>query len=284
MICGKNQSFEVERMEQEIKILDKGFVRLVDVLGSDELIVNAARTSYKWNKKSTDGQLIDYLIRNEHNSPLEFGELVFHVKVPIFVARQMFRHRTASVSEISARYTVVEDEFYLPEYFRTQNPVNKQGSSGAIEDKNLVKEYEERVSSSYYYYNFLLQNNVAREMARIILPLSVYTQFYWKQDLRNLLHFIRLRADYHAQLEIQEVANAFSVFVREKFPLTYAAFEKNVLNSVKFTQEEISLLFDEAAITVLEEKVNNSSLKGSKLLEIKEKLKKLKYFKQRKKF
>ena len=263
-------------METEIKILDKGFVRLVDVLGSDELIVNAARTSYKWKKKSTDEQLIDYLVRNEHSSPLEFGEFVFHVKVPIFVARQMFRHRTASVSEISARYTVVEDEFYLPEYFRTQSTTNKQSSGETIEDKNLVNEYEEKVSSLYSYYQFLLQNNVAKEMARMILPLSAYTQFYWKQDLRNLLHFIRLRADYHAQLEIQEVANAFSLFVKEKFPLTYAAFERNVLNAVKFTQEEISLLFDEVTISTLEEKVNNSSLKGSKLLEILEKLKKIK--------
>jgi len=263
-------------METEIKILDKGFVRLVDVLGSDELIVNAARTSYKWKKKSTDEQLIDYLVRNEHSSPLEFGEFVFHVKVPIFVARQMFRHRTASVSEISARYTVVEDEFYLPEYFRTQSTTNKQSSGETIEDKNLVNEYEEKVSSLYSYYQFLLQNNVAKEMARMILPLSAYTQFYWKQDLRNLLHFIRLRADYHAQLEIQEVANAFSLFVKEKFPLTYAAFERNVLNAVKFTQEEISLLFDEVTVSTLEEKVNNSSLKGSKLLEILEKLKKIK--------
>jgi thymidylate synthase (FAD) len=259
---------------EEIKILNRGFVRLVQAMASDDLIVQAARTSYKWVKKSTDEALIDYLIRNEHSSPLEFAEFIFHVKVPIFVARQMFRHRTASISEVSARYTKVEDEYYHPQW-RKQNKHNRQGSEEeVILDENLDKEYENLQKQTYDFYEKLLSRGVAREVARSCLPVAYYTQFYWKQDLRNLLHFIRLRMDYHAQYEVRVVAQAFAYFVQKYCPITYNSFMNNIINSVRFTSYEIQLLFDENTIeqmyTALEK------LEGTRKQELKEKLDKIK--------
>jgi thymidylate synthase (FAD) len=259
---------------EEIKILDRGFVRLVQAMASDDLIVQAARTSYKWVKKNTDENLIDYLIRNEHSTPLEFAEFIFHVKVPIFVARQMFRHRTASISEVSARYTKVEDEYYHPQW-RIQSKHNKQGSSEDIViDEELDKEYESLHNHAYSTYEKLLSRGVAREIARSCLPVSYYTQFYWKQDLRNLLHFIRLRTDYHAQYEVRVVAQAFAYFVQKYCPVTYKAFTNNIINSVRFTSNEIKMLFNE---NIIEQMYNAiEQLEGTRKQELKEKLYKIK--------
>ncbi len=258
----------------EIKILDRGFVRLVQVMASDDLIVQAARTSYKWVKKNTDTDLIDYLIRNEHSSPLEFAEFIFHVKVPIFVARQMFRHRTASISEVSARYTKVEDEYYHPRW-RVQNKHNRQGSSEeVIIDEDIDREYKDLQKRAYATYEKLLAKGVAREVARSCLPVSYYTQFYWKQDLRNLLHFIRLRMDYHAQYEIRVVAEAFAYFVQKYCPITYKSFMNNIINSVRFTSQEIQLLFNQDTLNQMYEVL--WKLEGTRKQELKEKLDKIK--------
>jgi len=259
----------------EIKLLDRGFVRLVQAMASDDLIVQAARTSYKWVKKSTDENLIDYLIRNEHSSPFEFAEFVFHVKVPIFVARQMFRHRTASISEVSARYTKVEDEYYHPQW-RIQSKSNRQCSDKeVIVDAGMDKEYEDLHKQAYATYEKLLAKGVAREVARSCLPVAYYTQFYWKQDLRNLLHFIRLRMDYHAQYEIQVVAEAFAHFVQKYCPITYKSFMNNIVNSVRFTSHEIQLLFNENTIEQMYQMIEK--LEGTKKQELKEKLDKIKH-------
>jgi thymidylate synthase (FAD) len=258
----------------EIKVLDKGFVRLVQAMASDDLIVQAARTSYKWVKKNTDENLIDYLIRNEHSSPLEFAEFIFHVKVPIFVARQMFRHRTASISEVSARYTKVEDEYYHPQW-RMQSKSNRQGSTEeVVVNEDLDKEYEDLQKQAYATYEKLLAKGVAREVARSCLPVSYYTQFYWKQDLRNLLHFIRLRMDYHAQYEIRVVAEAFAYFVQKYCPITYKSFMNNIINSVRFTSYEIQLLFNEDTLNQMYKALEK--LEGTRKQELKEKLDRIK--------
>ena len=258
---------------EELKILDRGFVRLVQAMASDNLIVQAARTSYKWVKKSSDESLIDYLVRNEHSSPLEFAEFVFHVKVPIFVARQMFRHRTASISEVSARYTKVEDDYYHPKW-RIQNKYNRQGSEeGILVDAEIDKEYEEVHRRTYSTYETLLSRGVAREVARSCLPVSYYTQFYWKQDLRNLLHFIRLRTDYHAQYEVRVVAEAFAYFVQKYCPITYQAFMNNIINSVRFTSSEIKLLFNNNLIEQMYKALDK--FEGTRRQELKEKLDKI---------
>ena len=259
----------------EIKVLNRGFVRLVQAMASDDLIVQAARTSYKWVKKSTDESLINYLVRNEHSSPLEFAEFIFHVKVPIFVARQMFRHRTASISEVSARYTKVEDEYYHPQW-RLQNKTNRQGSSNAgLINEEMDKEYKDLQEQAYQTYEKLLANGVAREVARSCLPVAYYTQFYWKQDLRNLLHFIRLRTDYHAQYEVRVVAQAFAYFVQKYCPITYKSFMNNIVNSVRFTSHEIQLLFNENTIGKMYEALEK--LEGTKKQELKEKLDKIRH-------
>jgi thymidylate synthase (FAD) len=258
----------------EVKILDRGFVRLVYAMASDDLIVQAARTSYKWVKKSTDENLIDYLVRNEHSSPLEFAEFIFHVKVPIFVARQMFRHRTASISEVSARYTKVEDEYYHPQW-RMQSKSNRQCSAEeVILDVNMDKEYEDLQKQSYATYEKILAKGVSREVARSCLPVAYYTQFYWKQDLRNLLHFIRLRMDYHAQYEVRVVAEAFTYFVQKYCPITYKSFMNNIVNSVRFTSHEIQLLFNQDTLNQMYEVLEK--LKGTRRQELKEKLDRLK--------
>jgi len=258
---------------EEIKILDRGFVRLVQAMASDDLIVQAARTSYKWVKKSTDENLIDYLVRNEHSSPLEFAEFIFHVKVPVFVARQMFRHRTASISEVSARYTKVEDEYYHPQW-RLQNKTNRQGSSNeSLIDEEVDKEYRDLQEQAYQTYEKLLAKGVAREVARSCLPVAYYTQFYWKQDLRNLLHFIRLRTDHHAQYEVRVVAEAFAYFVQKYCPITYKAFLNNIINSVRFTSNEIKMLFNEVMIEQMYNTIEN--LEGTRKHELNEKLDKI---------
>jgi thymidylate synthase (FAD) len=229
--------------------------------------------SYKWIKKSTDESLIDYLIRNEHSSPFEFAEFVFHVKVPIFVARQMFRHRTASISEVSARYTKVEDEYYHPQW-RMQSESNRQCSAKeVIADVDMDKEYEDLQKQAYATYEKLLTKGIAREVARSCLPLAYYTQFYWKQDLRNLLHFIRLRTDYHAQYEVRVVAEAFAYFVQKYCPITYQAFMNNIINSVRFTSSEIKLLFNNNMIEQMYKAIEK--FEGTRKQELKEKLEKI---------
>jgi thymidylate synthase (FAD) len=237
-------------LDQEIKVLDKGFVRLVDYLGGDERIVQSARVSYGAGTKSVrqDRGLIHYLMKNWHTSPFEQVQLTFHTKMPIFVARQWVRHRTARLNEISGRYSVMRDEFYVPapEHIRPQSSDNKQGRSNErfseAEEQEIASLFEEEQKGIYRNYEKLLDKNVARELARNNLPLSLYTEWYWQIDLHNLFHFLQLRLDAHAQYEIRAYAEALAVCAKAVAPLAYEAFEEHVLGSVTFSKSECEAL------------------------------------------
>ncbi len=233
-------------MKTEIKVLDKGYVKLIDHMGSDKMIVNAARTSYDSKSKSAsdDSKLISYLMRHEHSTPFEMCEMIFLIKCPIFVARHIVRHRTASMSEISARYTKLEEDFYVPEHMRVQSSSNKQASEeGNVPNETDILDAITKVSEQMFsLYNVFTEIGVAREQARMILPLNVYTKFYWKMDLRNLLHFLKLRMHPHTQRETQEYARAIAEFVKSTFPVTWEHFENHVLGSLTLSKSEISLI------------------------------------------
>lgn len=229
----------------ERPVLDKGFVRLVDFMGDDSSIVRAARVSYGSGTKSVreDAGLIDYLIRHEHSSPLEMVEFTFHLKLPLFVMGQLVRHRQANLNQMSARYSVMEDEFYLPENLRAQSSNNKQSSEGEVEDETaLIALMKISANAAYRDYEHLLARNVGREMSRMILPQNLYTQVYWKQDLRNLLHLLRLRMDSHAQWEIQQYANAIYEIIKPIVPNTVKSWENHVKNSIRLSEEDVFML------------------------------------------
>lgn len=234
----------------EIKCLDHGFVRLVDYMGSDSAIVQAARVSYGEGTKkiSEDKSLIRYLMRNKHTSPFEMVEFKFHVKLPIFIARQWIRHRTANVNEYSGRYSEMKDECYLPEIdqLRKQGTLNKQGSSeDALTEKDslLVLESMKRSQTDdFEKYKSYLDLGIAREISRINLPLSTYTEWYWKIDLHNLFHFLRLRLDHHAQYEIRVYGEAIAKIIKEIVPIAYEAFEDYTLNCANFSRIELTAL------------------------------------------
>ena len=237
-------------LDQEIKVLDKGFVRLVDYMGGDERIVQAARVSYGTGTKSyrQDRGLIHYLIRNWHTSPFEQVQLTFHTKMPIFVARQWVRHRTARLNEISGRYSVMKDEFYVPnpENIRPQSENNKQGRSDerftADQEQEIIRLFADEQRTVYQKYERLRELNVAREIARNNLPLSLYTEWYWQIDLHNLFHFLRLRMDPHAQYEIRVYAEAMAQCAKAVAPMAYEAFEEHSLGSVAFSRAESEAL------------------------------------------
>lgn len=237
-------------LDQEIPVLDKGFVRLVDYLGGDQRIVQAARVSYGAGTKTfrQDRGLIHYLLKHEHTSPFEQVVLTFHAKMPILVARQWVRHRTARLNEISGRYSVMKDEFYLPqpEQVRFQSASNKQARSDeplpADEAEAIVAGMEEEQRTIYARYLALIERGVARELARANLPLSLYTEWYWQIDLHNLFHFLRLRLDEHAQYEIRVYAEAMAECARAVAPLAWEAFEEHVLGSVRFSRSECAAL------------------------------------------
>lgn len=239
-------------MEEEIKCLDKGFVKLIDFMGSDNAIVQAARVSYGEGTKSVqeDRSLIHYLIKNNHWSPIEMVETKWHIKLPIFVARQWVRHRTASINEISGRYSVIKDEFWALEekHLRKQSTTNKQGSiddSVCSDDAlNIVNQYDNDINMLFSHYNEYLKNGVCREIARTCLPVSTYTEWYWKIDLRNLFNFLKLRMDSHAQKEIREYANAMALVVKEKFPIAWEAFEMYHLKSMELSSVEKQIILD----------------------------------------
>lgn len=224
-------------LDKEFPVLDRGFVRLVDYLGGDGRIVAAARVSYGLGTKSVreNKALIHYLMRNLHTSPFEQVILTFHAKMPIFVARQWVRHRTARLNEVSGRYSVMPDEFYLPalDQVRMQSKRNKQGRA----PEELPRELQERAleilkrdqASAYASYEELLSDDIARELARINLPLSIYTQWYWQIDLHNLFHFLRLRLDRHAQFEIRQYAEVMAQMTKAVAPFAFEAFEEHVL-------------------------------------------------------
>ncbi len=234
-------------LDKEIKVLDKGFVRLVDYLGDDSRIVQSARVSYGKGTKSyrEDKGLIDYLLRNDHTSPFEQVSFTFHIKMPIVVARQWIRHRTAKVNEISGRYSVMASEFYVPaaEDIALQSDDNKQGRQNEPVSAELAKEIQDIISTEqervYETYTKLLDMGLAREIARINLPLSLYTEWYWTMDLHNLFHFLRLRMDAHAQKEIRVYANAIFEIIKKITPMAAEAFEKHLLTGISLSGSEL---------------------------------------------
>ena len=235
---------ELEKILYEaIPILDHGFVRVIDYMGDDTSIVQAARVSYgKGTKKvSTDSGLINYLMRHWHSTPFEMCEIKYHVKLPIFIARQWIRHRTANVNEYSARYSILDKEFYLPavENLAAQSQSNRQGRGKVLQGdqaKKVLDLLKKDAEQTYNNYETMLnerfdgsvidekQIGLARELARMNLTLNTYTQWYWKTDLLNLMNFLRLRADHHAQFEIRAYADAMLDTVKRWVPITYEAF------------------------------------------------------------
>ncbi len=269
-----------ELLDKEIAVLDHGFVRLVDYMGGDARIVQAARVSYGDGTKTVreDGALIDYLLRNRHTSPFEQVIFTFHVKMPIFVARQWIRHRTARLNEISGRYSVMRDEFYVPnqEEVRKQSRRNRQGGDAA----EVPAELRERVISVltsgqeriYGEYEELLEDDVARELARINLPLSLYTEMYWQIDLNNLFHFLRLRMDWHAQYEIRVYGDAMARIAKAVCPLAYDAFEEHILHGRNFAKSEIEVLLQALDREALDGAVEASGMRATRRREFLEKL------------
>jgi len=212
-------------------VLDNGFCSLIDYMGNDACIAQAARCSYGAGTKSISNNkgLIRYLINHKHTSPLEMVELKFHMKLPIFVARQIVRHRVANLNELSGRYSIMPLQFYTPKHkdFQYQSTDNKQGRSGIV-DENLYGNWiEDHISLREYCGNLYvkdLKNETAREIARIDLPLSTYTEWYWKMDLHNLFHFLKLRCDEHAQFETREYANIIAAMVKRVVPISFEAW------------------------------------------------------------
>jgi thymidylate synthase (FAD) len=235
-------------LDQEIKVLDKGFVRLVDYLGSDERIVQAARVSYGSGTKSfrQDRALIHYLLRNDHTSPFEQVILTFHCKMPIFVARQWVRHRTARLNEISGRYSIMRDEFYVPhvDQMRGQSENNKQARSEDVlpSGGRMIDQMVEDQRQLYRHYEEMIEGGLAREIARANLPLSLFTEWYWQIDLHNLFRFLHLRMDAHAQYEIRVFAEAMAKCAKAVAPLAYEAFEEHIVGAVRFSRAECAAL------------------------------------------
>ena len=229
----------------EKKVHDHGFVRLVDTMpveDLDEAIVQAARVSYSGGTTATRSSrgLIRYLMRHRHNTPFEMVEFKFHIKMPIFIARQHLRHRTASVNELSARYSVVPDNFFEPGFYRQQSSLNKQGSDGKVElDEQLSEQPTNLCKSAFLVYENLLDAGCCRELARCHLPQSTYTEFYWKINLHNLLHYLELRMEEGAQQEIRDYANAMYDLVKDKVPIVMEAFTDFRVNALTLTGPEI---------------------------------------------
>jgi thymidylate synthase (FAD) len=235
--------------EKIYNVLDQGFIRVVDLMGTDDSIVQSARISYGKGTKSLqdDRNLIRYLMRHRHTSPFEMCEIKVHVKAPIFVVRQWVRHRTANFNEYSARYSEMNDHFYYPgmDMLQKQSSINKQGGTGSFDPE----EYEEVISSmkqvcdsAYSTYQKLLSMNVARETARCVLPVNIYTEFYWKIDAHNFMHFLRLRCEENSQQEIRAYALILRDIFKEWMPITHEAFMDYSVKSRTYSVIEAELL------------------------------------------
>ncbi|MCY4460130.1 MAG: FAD-dependent thymidylate synthase [Albidovulum sp.] len=240
-----------EGMERHLhhpkRVLDHGFVRVVDYMGDDAAIVQAARVSYGTSTKRTRGDagLIRYLMRHRHTTPFEMCEVKFHVKLPIFVARQWIRHRTANVNEYSARYSVLDREFYVPspEHLAAQSNTNQQGRGEVIEGgeaDEVLRILKSDSLKAYSSYEFMLSSNeekrgLSRELARINLPVSIYTQWYWKTDLHNLFHFVALRGDKHSQYEIRAYADVMAAILADWVPVAWQAFSDYRVNGFELS-------------------------------------------------
>ncbi len=250
-----------EILFEPIPVLDHGFVRVIDYMGDDAAVVQSARVSYgKGTKKiSDDAGLINYLLRHRHTTPFEMCEIKYHVKLPIFVARQWIRHRTANVNEYSARYSVLDREFYVPEedHLAAQSSSNRQGRGNILlgkEAKRVLDILREDAQMTYDHYIEMLNESeegniidvskegLARELARMNLTLSTYTQWYWKTDLHNLLNFLSLRADTHAQYEIRVYADAMMETLRRWCPITFQSFSDHRVEGVTLSGKAIKVV------------------------------------------
>ena len=250
-----------EILYKPLPVLDHGFVRVIDYMGDDAAIVQAARVSYGKGTKQVrqDAGLINYLMRHRHTTPFEMCEIKYHIKLPVFVARQWIRHRTANVNEYSARYSVLDREFYIPapENLAAQSTANRQGRGAVLEGEEaerVLQLLKEDSARCYDHYEEMLneradgtvvdpeKSGLARELARMNLPLNVYTQWYWKIDLHNLLHFVSLRADPHAQYEIRVYAEALLETIKRWVPLAYEAFAKNVMGGVQLSAGALAVV------------------------------------------
>lgn len=241
------------RLFHAMPVLDHGFVRVIDYMGDDAAIVQAARVSYGAGTKhvQNDEGLIRYLMRHWHSTPFEMCEVKLHVKLPVFVARQWIRHRTANVNEYSGRYSVLDREFYIPapEHLAAQSTVNNQGRGAVLEGEEAARVLEllkSDANRAYDHYEAMLsqegQQGLARELARMNLPANIYTQWYWKVDLHNLFHFLRLRADPHAQYEIRIYAETIAAAVKDWVPLAWAAFEDYRMGGVQLSGKAVEVL------------------------------------------
>ena len=250
-----------EIMFKPLPVLDHGFVRIIDYMGDDAAIVQAARVSYGkgTTKVSDDAGLLNYLLRHRHSTPFEMCEIKYHIKLPIFIARQWIRHRTANVNEYSARYSVLDREFYIPDQVNlaTQSQSNRQGRGEVLEGKEAAAVLDllrDDAENNYNHYVEMLnedesghiidesRDGLSRELARMNLTLNTYTQWYWKIDLHNLLHFLSLRADEHAQYEIRVYAEAIMETVKRWCPITYDAFIDHRINSVTLSGKAIQVI------------------------------------------
>lgn len=248
-------------LQDPIKCLDHGFVRYVDHMGNDCAITDAARVSYGKGTKTNleDNQLINYLLRHKHTTPFEMVEVKFHCKMPLFVARQWIRHRTANVNEYSGRYSILDKEFYIPqpEQLASQSKTNKQGRADVIEGEEAERALQwlkDDAENAYNHYQLMVNEDaqgqkmlgcykgLARELARMNLPVNIYTQWYWKCDLHNIFNFLRLRMDSHAQYEIRVFANAMAEIIKQIVPVAYSAFEEYILYSMTLSRKEQRVL------------------------------------------
>lgn len=258
-----------------ISVLDHGIVCLIDSMpkeNGDEAIVQAARVSYysygKSEKTVRDNRsLIRYLMRNEHTSPFEMVEFKFYLKMPFFVARQHVRHRTASINEYSGRYSIIRENFYVPEgdEIKEQSSQNKQGRGKRLEvekGEKISEKIKNFSHQAFNLYNELIESGLAREISRIVLPLNTYTEFFWKIDLHNLLRYIRLRMDYHAQFEINLYARAMYELIKPIVPLTVEAFNDYVLEGIKLSKNERNLILKYLDKDKLKREVESSDLFG----------------------
>ncbi|MBL0338115.1 MAG: FAD-dependent thymidylate synthase [Rhodospirillaceae bacterium] len=246
---------------QALPVLDHGFVRVIDYMGNDSAIVQAARVSYGKGTKTVreDQGLIDYLMRHHHTTPFEMCEIKYHVKLPIFIARQWIRHRTANVNEYSARYSIMENEFYVPaeSQLAAQSKNNRQGRGNLLEAeraRQVLQLLKKESLKAFDDYTQLMnedeegkiiaaeETGLARELARMRLPLNFYTQWYWKIDLHNLLHFLRLRAHSHAQYEIRAYADVMLKTVEQWVPATYSAFCRYKMDSASFSSSAMQVI------------------------------------------
>jgi thymidylate synthase (FAD) len=241
-----------EKLEKSLgmkTIHQLGFVKLLDVMGDDEEVENSARISYGegTRKVNQTRNLIRYLMRHKHTSPFEMCEVKFHLKLPIFIMRQLVRHRTANLNEYSGRYSVMSNEFYLPEgdYLAKQSTTNNQGRGEPLESQGLLQfEFNRIYDGASMAYQVLLEHELSREVARALLPVANYTECIWKIDLHNFFHFVKLRSDSHAQREIRDYADAMYELVKPNFPICCEAFEDYMQGATTFSKQEMGVIKD----------------------------------------